>query len=214
VLRDVVTSLRMVGDFTEGEKMEEQPKVDRKHPEGIPIPSHLAEWLGPLDWYADDPYIEGDLICPCGCRNLEFYYPGETHKPALLTQHIPVWIDVLDESGEVSFWFAIDVVCVDCQKRVVVFDNFRHGTTAFLADNYWEHQERPTMKKWVCSDCGGVSHHGRPHFRFDSLIEFLNENEGKCGADRWGDAFHWFGMKIECVNCGNRIHSWAGYESG
>ena len=52
---------------------------NRNAASGIPVPSHLRDWLGPLDWFEDDPYIEGDLVCPCGRKELVFCYPGQTH---------------------------------------------------------------------------------------------------------------------------------------
>ncbi len=174
-----------------------------RHPPGVPVPSHLADWLGPLDWFADDPYIEGDIVCPCGRHELEFHYPGQTHHPPDVPEPIPC---------VVGGWFAVKAVCAACGHQAVVFDSRIHGLTVFLGAAGRQGEELPPLSPWACSACGRTTHRGRVHFRFPERERFLQYVEGDCGLERWGDGIEWFGMKIECCGCGHNVSPWAGYE--
>lgn len=174
-----------------------------RRPRGVPVPSHLAGWLGPLDWRANNPYLEGDVVCPCGRHDLEFHYPGQTHHPPHLPEPIPCVADGA---------FAIKAVCRACGRQAVVFDHRVHGLTRFLNAALAAGKELPPLTPWACSSCGGIPHRGRVHFRFQDPEDFLLYVEGACALERWGDGIEWFGMKIECCGCGHKVDPWAGYE--
>jgi hypothetical protein len=186
----------------------------RRHPPFVPVPSHLAAWLGPLDWFDDDPYIEGDLICPCGAWQFEFYYPGKTHHASGLAEPIPCEVEVPDAAGGSDFVFGVDAVCITCRGRVSVFDSENHGRQLVPTRGNRPALERAGSVPWKCPACGSLSHRGRAHFRFLWREEFLEEFKGVCGGEQWGDAFHWFGIAIQCYGCGHRVDKWAGYEAG
>jgi hypothetical protein len=185
-----------------GEQVESSASPGR-HPRGVPVPSHLADWLGPLDWFADDPYIEGDLVCPCGQHELELHYPGQMHHPPDLPEPIPC---------VVGGWFAVKAVCAACGRQAIVFDSRIHGLTVFLGAASRQGEELPPLSPWACSACGRSIHRGRVHFRLPDKERFLQYVEGDCGLERWGDGIEWFGMKIECCGCGHNVGPWAGYE--
>ena len=184
-----------------------------QHPPGVPVPAHLAGWLGPLDWVEDAPSITGDLICPCGGRAFELLHPGKTHRPGRLPEPIPCTVKIPGRPDEFNHWLAIDVVCVGCWARAVVFDSMRHGYAMFLAADRWQRQVRPTLVPWACSGCGGRPHRGRVRFHFPERDDFLAEFAGRCGAERWADGFDYFEMRAECASCGHRVEPWAGFES-
>lgn len=181
------------------------PRLDTpgRHPQGVPVPAHLADWLGPLVWDAKDPYIEGDVVCPCGRAELVFHYPGQTHQPRDLPEPIPCVANGA---------FVIRAVCPACDGRAVVFDHSVHGLTVFLNAHRRAGEELPPLVPWACSACGGGAHRGRVHFRFLDADDFLEYVAGECALERWGDGMKWFGMKLACCACGHTVDPWAGYE--
>jgi hypothetical protein len=183
---------------------EDSTRHPGRHPRGVPVPPHLADWLGPLDWIAKDPYIEGDIVCPCGRHDLVFHYPGQTHHPPHLAEPIPC---------VVGGTFAIKAECPACGRQAMVFDHHVHGLSVFLNAADRQGRTPPLLLPWACSACGGTTHRGRVHFRFPDRAGFLDYVEGACGLERWGEGIEWFGMKIECCGCGHRVNPWAGYET-
>jgi hypothetical protein len=179
--------------------------------------TRLAGWLGPLDWLDDHgPYLEGDLICPCGAWWFKLLYPGQTHTPSGYQEPIPCVVKVSGKRNEFNYVFGVDAVCAVCRRQVSVFDSKHHGQCWLGADG---HSTRPRSldrsgsEPWACSACGGLPHRARLHFRLVDRADFLEEYAPVCGEERWGDAFHWFGFTaIQCRGCGHRVESWAGYE--
>jgi hypothetical protein len=181
----------------------------------VPVPTHLAGWLGPLDWLDDHgPYVEGDLICPCGAWWFKLLYPGQTHTPPGYSEPIPCVVEVKGKRTEYNYVFGVDAVCVVCRRRVAVFDSKNHGRCWLdVKGSRPRSLDRSGSVPWACSACGGLPHRARLHFRLVEWEEFLEEYAPVCGEERWGDAYHWFGFTaIQCRGCGHRVESWAGYE--
>jgi hypothetical protein len=186
-----------------------------RHPPGLPIPMHLADWLGPLDWMDDaGRYLEADLICPCGAWWYDFLYPGKTHQPPGSSEPIPCTVEVPGPPKEFNFVFGVDAACVSCRRRIGVFDSQNHGRCWLtVKESRPRALDRSGAVPWSCSACGGLPHRARLHFRLVEQDEYLTEYAAVCGRERWGDAFHWFGFtSIQCYACGHRVQDWVGYE--
>jgi hypothetical protein len=198
------------------EVAEREKQALSRHPPCVPVPTHLAGWLGPLDWLDDaGPYLEGDLICPCGAWWFEFLYPGKTHRvegwpePAY-----PCDVEVPGEPNEYNHVFGVDAVCVACRRQVGVIDSKNHGRCWLdVAGSRPRALDRSGSVSWNCSACGSVPHRGRIHYRLLDREHFLEEFARTCGIERWGDGFYWIGFTaIQCYACGHRVKDWAGHE--
>jgi hypothetical protein len=141
----------------------------------VPVPAHLADWLGPLDWLDDDgPYLEGDLICPCGAWWFKLLYPGQTHQPPGYREPVPCVVKVRGKRSEDNYVFGVDAACVTCRRRVGVFDSQNHGGCWLgVGPARPRALDRSGSVPWACSACGGLPHRARVHFRLVERAESL-----------------------------------------
>lgn len=85
------------------------------------------------------------------------------------------------------------------------------GQSMFLPSGSGRPAGPPTAERLFerGSPSGQATHRGRVHVRFPDRGDFLQDVQGACGVERWGDGIEWFGMEIECCGCGHEVNPWA-----
>ena len=171
----------------------------------LPIPSHVAEWLDNprlVDGYGHQ-CLTGILRCPCGCAELELYFPGATHMAFGTETPTPCTAEYQFGQDAPRFYFGIKVICARCRVERNVFDSNLHGHDAVISrdSEYARHNAalpQPALWPWRCLMCDARPHRVTTSFFIDDPRDFLHDHGHRFRAAQRGDLFGAFDMDIVC----------------
>jgi hypothetical protein len=176
----------------------------KKSSEPYPIPSHLLGWVVGTSY--EDDVVTATVRCPCGCKQLEFHYPGVTQ----LYQGRP---HPCSAEIEGLYYFIIKAVCTACHREHLLFDGQIHGKADLIGAKMSE-ADLPKLWPWRCLECGTAAHKAQVKIVSDYKDRYFEFGYAeRFGVDRWPDAYGWFAMSIQCAGCGYNTPEWVSYET-
>ncbi|MCS6850154.1 MAG: hypothetical protein NZ700_03170 [Gemmataceae bacterium] len=167
-------------------------------------PQHLVPWIAPTAIDTEGRFLEGEVRCPCGGREVTLWCRGETEPLPRLTEFT-------GPDGGAWWDFEVAAACASCGTAQVLFDRYRHGWEALAGSDAPDDTHRPPLRRWVCGSCGGGAHRGTIRLVRDHILDFLERVPDSVEED-YRNGFTWFAMDIQCCGCGHRTDGWVDYE--
>src|SRR5205823_4405376 len=104
---------------------------------------------------------------------------------------------------EGRYFYVVTCRCTGCTEERVLLDADFHGWNGYLChDPEQAAVPRPPLVVWRCRRCNETAHKGSILVAGEGRADMIREMGPDCDADRWPDAFGWFEMDCDCVNCG------------
>lgn len=172
-----------------------------------PLPTHLRSVLHPSGAASGDELLVAELRCACGGELFELKYPGQTHE-----RDGDAYPCIAGIGGR--FLFIIRACCLTCNVDHLLIDQDLHGWDGVVChDAKQAALPRPALVTWECKQCHGAVHKAQISIRSEGKEFFVEECGGRYDERKWVDAFGWFGMNIECSQCGKKSEEWVSLET-
>lgn len=172
----------------------------------LPIPTHLEKILIPMGDENTEFHVDGCIRCSCGCESF----------------HIKVYANITKGYPQVmeygdGFAFVVKVICADCGKEHLIFDDNKHGWDGFVCHAGVEVPDNK-LKSWKCPDCGCDVHEIRVSISSQGKDDFIEESgiadgDSTFNEDDWVNAFEWITIGLKCHHCGHDDERWIDYET-
>ncbi len=172
------------------------------------IPTHLRGCATKQDIEQSKNKQKLKLQCvKHGIEQFKIFYVGQ---PMSIKDEL--FIKVLE--NEDGFFFSVSIIFLGCKDSFLVLDKNLHGWNGWIyRDEVQVNKTKPDSKLWKCLNCGGIEHIGSLEIYSKGKEDFIREVEGKFDDDLWYDAFSWFKMNIECINCMLKTDCFIDYET-
>jgi hypothetical protein len=173
----------------------------------MPAPTHLNGWILPSSDTIDEENFSGRVLCPCGCEEIQLYYPGQTQE--YKGQEVPCTAEI---NGK--FFFLVKAKCSACGNEKILFDADFHGWDGYVChDSGQADLPRPDLITWNCQSCNSSIHNVQINIETQGKQDFIDETDGEFPEDRWVDGFSWIDFDIKCKECGAATKQWVSYET-
>ena len=172
----------------------------------LPMPTHLENTLIPMGDKNNEFRVDGVIRCSCGyeCFHVKIYANTEKGYPQVCKY-------------QDGYALVIRVVCMDCGKEYLVFDDSKHGWNGFICrDGVTVPEDK--LKSWNCPKCSCDIHHVEVGIRSQGKEDFIDEIGIADGVTEfnesdWVNAFEWITIGLKCFNCGHDEEEWIDYET-
>jgi hypothetical protein len=173
----------------------------------MPVPSHLAGIVVPLDDEIDEEALSAAVSCSCGESEFELLYPGHTNE--YKGERIPCTAEI-----DGNFYFVLKSRCTSCGREHLLLDADFHGWNGFIChDAAQAALPRPQLIAWQCQGCSNTKHRGIVHIQTQGRDDFISEAGDEFDVNRWPDAFGWFSLDVTCSKCGKECKELVSYET-
>ena len=164
----------------------------------IEVPRHLKTILQLSETNSSPERVYGRVMCPCGSNSFAILYPGQTHEFQGL--RYPCTANI---GG--NLFFLVSARCTECNRIHLLIDQDFHGFNGVVCHDLEQAKlGRPSLIEWNCRRCNSVAHSLEVSIAIGDRDDFVAETADRPElADKWFEAFEWFSVEIECLNCGH-----------
>lgn len=158
----------------------------------LPIPSHLINYLIASGDANNELEVTGEIQCSCSNHEHDKFEIYESNDKSI-----------------------IKLICTNCKKDIILFDEGKHGWNGFVCkDDFLD--RTLAFSKALCTGCQSDIFKVNMHISSQGKQDFIDEcvsDDDSFSPEQWVDAFEWITISPMCINCNKLEDGWADFET-